>query len=158
MLRPRDETLLSVRCAIGSAQWRLQDHVAGAINAAPQQVSRRPHRRRALDRWGNYPFVCHAFGTQRRRIEPIYQWLAAIAQSVEHVIRNDGVGGSIPSCGTTIKPDGSIRVGFMVPCGTITRSETPVSSKMAAAHDCGTIAEGRVLICSGNRQMSPNMT
>jgi hypothetical protein len=26
---------------------------------------------------------------------------AAIAQSVEHVIRNDGVGGSIPSCGTT---------------------------------------------------------
>lgn len=26
---------------------------------------------------------------------------AAIAQSVEHVIRNDGVGGSNPSCGTT---------------------------------------------------------
>ena len=25
---------------------------------------------------------------------------AAIAQLVEHVIRNDGVGGSIPSCGT----------------------------------------------------------
>jgi hypothetical protein len=25
---------------------------------------------------------------------------AAIAQSVEHVIRNDGVGGSNPSCGT----------------------------------------------------------
>ena len=25
---------------------------------------------------------------------------AAIAQSVEHIIRNDGVGGSIPSCGT----------------------------------------------------------
>jgi hypothetical protein len=27
-------------------------------------------------------------------------WSAAIAQSVEHVIRNDGVGGSNPSCGT----------------------------------------------------------
>ena len=26
--------------------------------------------------------------------------LAAIAQPVEHVIRNDGVGGSSPSCGT----------------------------------------------------------
>jgi hypothetical protein len=28
-------------------------------------------------------------------------WLAAIAQLVEHVIRNDGVGGSSPSCGTS---------------------------------------------------------
>jgi hypothetical protein len=28
---------------------------------------------------------------------------AAIAQLVEHIIRNDGVGGSNPSCGTTIK-------------------------------------------------------
>jgi hypothetical protein len=28
-------------------------------------------------------------------------WFAAIAQSVEHVIRNDGVGGSNPSCGTS---------------------------------------------------------
>ena len=27
---------------------------------------------------------------------------AAIAQSVEHLIRNEGVGGSIPSCGTTL--------------------------------------------------------
>jgi len=27
-------------------------------------------------------------------------WSAAIAQLVEHVIRNDGVGGSSPSCGT----------------------------------------------------------
>src|SRR5262249_11046000 len=27
---------------------------------------------------------------------------AAIAQSVEHIIRNDGVGGSNPSCGTSI--------------------------------------------------------
>ena len=26
--------------------------------------------------------------------------VAAIAQLVEHIIRNDGVGGSIPSCGT----------------------------------------------------------
>ncbi len=26
---------------------------------------------------------------------------AAIAQPVEHIIRNDGVGGSNPSCGTT---------------------------------------------------------
>jgi hypothetical protein len=33
---------------------------------------------------------------------PLCAWLvAAIAQMVEHVIRNDGVGGSIPSCGTT---------------------------------------------------------
>ena len=32
-------------------------------------------------------------------------WSAAIAQLVEHVIRNDGVGGSSPSCGTSkIKP------------------------------------------------------
>src|SRR6202030_3151738 len=29
-------------------------------------------------------------------------WSAAIAQSVEHVIRNDGVGGSNPSCGTKL--------------------------------------------------------
>jgi hypothetical protein len=29
-------------------------------------------------------------------------WPAAIAQSVEHVIRNDGVGGSNPSCGTSL--------------------------------------------------------
>ena len=29
-----------------------------------------------------------------------FQSLAAIAQLVEHVIRNDGVGGSSPSCGT----------------------------------------------------------
>ena len=28
-------------------------------------------------------------------------WSAAIAQLVEHVIRNDGVGGSSPSCGTS---------------------------------------------------------
>ena len=28
--------------------------------------------------------------------------MAAIAQLVEHIIRNDGVGGSIPSCGTTL--------------------------------------------------------
>jgi hypothetical protein len=30
-------------------------------------------------------------------------WSAAIAQLVEHVIRNDGVGGSNPSCGTIFK-------------------------------------------------------
>ena len=33
---------------------------------------------------------------------------AAIAQLVEHVIRNDGVGGSIPSCGTT-SPSADVR-------------------------------------------------
>ena len=32
-----------------------------------------------------------------------FRWSAAIAQSVEHVIRNDGVGGSNPSCGTILK-------------------------------------------------------
>jgi hypothetical protein len=31
------------------------------------------------------------------------QQLAAIAQLVEHVIRNDGVGGSNPSCGTSFR-------------------------------------------------------
>ncbi len=31
----------------------------------------------------------------------LLSWLAAIAQPVEHIIRNDGVGGSNPSCGTT---------------------------------------------------------
>ena len=30
--------------------------------------------------------------------------IAAIAQPVEHIIRNDGVGGSNPSCGTTLRP------------------------------------------------------
>lgn len=35
----------------------------------------------------------------RRRSRP-----AAVAQLVEHVIRNDGVGGSSPSCGTTPRP------------------------------------------------------
>jgi hypothetical protein len=29
--------------------------------------------------------------------------VAAIAQPVEHIIRNDGVGGSNPSCGTTLQ-------------------------------------------------------
>ena len=33
--------------------------------------------------------------------EPAF-WFAAIAQLVEHVIRNDGVTGSSPVCGTTI--------------------------------------------------------
>ena len=32
---------------------------------------------------------------------------AAIAQSVEHVIRNDGVGGSNPSCGTILNSHNS---------------------------------------------------
>src|ERR1700681_1456132 len=31
-------------------------------------------------------------------------WFAAIAQLVEHVIRNDGVTGSSPVCGTTSHP------------------------------------------------------
>jgi hypothetical protein len=34
----------------------------------------------------------------RRRTQP---WFAAIAQLVEHVIRNDGVTGSNPVCGTS---------------------------------------------------------
>ena len=41
---------------------------------------------------------CHAFEAGR---EPGPSWFAAIAQLVEHVIRNDGVGGSNPSCGTS---------------------------------------------------------
>ena len=44
---------------------------------------------------------------------------AAIAQPVEHVIRNDGVGGSSPSCGTTnIK---GLMAGFPVGWPTVTR-------------------------------------
>jgi hypothetical protein len=38
------------------------------------------------------------------RFQPVAQrkaWFAAIAQLVEHVIRNDGVTGSNPVCGTT---------------------------------------------------------
>jgi hypothetical protein len=35
--------------------------------------------------------------------------LAAIAQLVEHLIRNEGVGGSNPSCGTTVKRPGPAR-------------------------------------------------
>src|ERR1700753_2198791 len=38
-------------------------------------------------------------------------WFAAIAQLVEHVIRNDGVGGSSPSCGTLF------RMSVSEPCG-----------------------------------------
>jgi hypothetical protein len=40
--------------------------------------------------------------TRRRACEPRTptSGFAAIAQLVEHVIRNDGVGGSSPSCGT----------------------------------------------------------
>jgi hypothetical protein len=33
------------------------------------------------------------------------KWSAAIAQLVEHVIRNDGVTGSSPVCGTIISPN-----------------------------------------------------
>jgi hypothetical protein len=40
---------------------------------------------------------CERFGPLARRAA----WSAAIAQLVEHVIRNDGVGGSSPSCGTS---------------------------------------------------------
>jgi hypothetical protein len=47
-------------------------------------------------------------GPPRRRLAcqsrgcPLSRWpgFAAIAQPVEHIIRNDGVGGSNPSCGT----------------------------------------------------------
>jgi hypothetical protein len=38
---------------------------------------------------------------------------AAIAQLVEHVIRNDGVGGSNPSCGTTTSPRNWAQVGTL---------------------------------------------
>ncbi len=36
---------------------------------------------------------------------------AAIAQLVEHVIRNDGVGGSNPSCGTSLRSLRELRLG-----------------------------------------------
>ena len=40
----------------------------------------------------------------KRRVGPpentLTHWFAAIAQLVEHLIRNEGVGGSNPSCGT----------------------------------------------------------
>jgi hypothetical protein len=36
-----------------------------------------------------------------RRFSETAPWFAAIAQLVEHVIRNDGVTGSSPVCGTT---------------------------------------------------------
>lgn len=39
--------------------------------------------------------------TERRIAGPVG---AAIAQLVEHLIRNEGVGGSNPSCGTTYLP------------------------------------------------------
>ena len=39
------------------------------------------------------------FGRNRTRVSRF----AAIAQLVEHVIRNDGVGGSSPSCGTNLQ-------------------------------------------------------
>ena len=50
---------------------------------------------------------------------------AAIAQSVEHVIRNDGVGGSNPSCGTSAQiipsPQVSILTDASRPDGTTAR-------------------------------------
>ena len=42
----------------------------------------------------------------RTRLGRFAERAAAIAQLVEHVIRNDGVGGSSPSCGTTLRPLG----------------------------------------------------
>ena len=56
-------------------------------------------------------------GAQRGTRRPseaceLLTWLAAIAQPVEHVIRNDGVGGSNPSCGTTyFAIDGAVSSG-----------------------------------------------
>ena len=40
-------------------------------------------------------------GAARYQVHALPARFAAIAQLVEHVIRNDGVGGSNPSCGTT---------------------------------------------------------
>ena len=51
-------------------------------------------------RWGAFAtsgpcLQCEGLGAITARV-------AAIAQPVEHIIRNDGVGGSNPSCGTTV--------------------------------------------------------
>jgi hypothetical protein len=46
---------------------------------------------------------------------------AAIAQLVEHVIRNDGVGGSNPSCGTTLFTCLATYPGMHSPVGRRTR-------------------------------------
>src|SRR5258707_10601633 len=48
-------------------------------------------------RWLTKPLTCQALGCWVSRCPTP----AAIAQLVEHIIRNDGVGGSSPSCGTT---------------------------------------------------------
>jgi hypothetical protein len=45
---------------------------------------------------------------------------AAIAQSVEHIIRNDGVGGSNPSCGTVAPRTGTFGERGTYQCGEVT--------------------------------------
>lgn len=46
---------------------------------------------------------CAAHCTDESRCQCVRFCRAAIAQVVEHIIRNDGVGGSSPSCGTTFR-------------------------------------------------------
>ena len=72
------------------------------------------------------------------------QRLAAIAQLVEHIIRNDGVGGSNPSCGTNNQTmnerNGAIEVAplarheaqerRMKPNPRYIRMKTPITSKI----------------------------
>ena len=53
---------------------------------------------------------------------------AAIAQLVEHVIRNDGVGGSNPSCGTSLRLLRKLRLGKP--------ARHPMSEKKHARRSC----------------------
>ena len=72
----------------------------GITNSVPVMRTRTP-----VSDWRSVEFISPACLSCLANPPPDrYQALkAAIAQSVEHIIRNDGVGGSNPSCGTTTK-------------------------------------------------------
>ena len=92
-------TVAFSRAAQKTARLPLHTHAARVITPLDTRLPRlriidEPRVSSTRKRNGGRPSAYHI------RYSHLAQGAAAIAQMVEHVIRNDGVGGSIPSCGT----------------------------------------------------------
>src|SRR6185503_8232529 len=90
-------------------------------------------------------------GARRRGLESrrLLSRSAAIAQPVEHVIRNDGVGGSSPSCGTRFLSGSCLRRDFLVVLSRFVvdsrRSHWTVASCQAAESGGGDPVKARAI-------------
>jgi hypothetical protein len=73
---------------------------SGRADAVCRQNARLSGRLEALRVLAKPPAARYQVRDRFRALPGRAAWSAAIAQLVEHVIRNDGVGGSNPSCGT----------------------------------------------------------